>query len=290
MISFLSLFFAWGAFGAVSALERPDADAVEILVVASTTSTENSGLLDHLLPGFEKKTGIDVRVVAVGTGQAIRLAERGDADVLLVHHRPSEDAFVAAGYGVKRHEVMFNDFVLVGPRTDPVGVAGGGDVVAALIKIAADRAPFVSRGDDSGTHKREKELWAAAALDPETALGSQYRATGSGMGATLRVAAELDAYLLIDRGTWLSSGLRGDLAVLVEGDPPLHNPYGAILVNPKRHPHVRAANGRRFIEWLESDEGRARIASFRIAGKPLFHPSPKPSPNPAPKKLKAGSR
>jgi tungstate transport system substrate-binding protein len=243
------------------------------ITVASTTSTENSGLFKHMLPLFEQKTGIQVRVVAVGTGQAIKLAERGDADVLLVHHKPSEEKFVAAGFGVKRRPVMYNDYVLIGPAADPAGIKGQKDAVAAFARIARAGAPFASRGDDSGTHKAELALWQAAGIDLKKAGAGWYRETGSGMGAALNTARGLGAYILSDRGTWASFGNRGDLALLVEGDQRLFNQYGVILVNPARHPHVKAADGQGFIDWLIGDAGQAAIASFRIGGEPLFFPT-----------------
>jgi len=243
------------------------------ITLASTTSTENSGLFAHLLPQFTQSTGIAVRVVAVGTGQALRIARNGDADVLLVHHRPSEEAFVAEGYGVRRHDVMYNDFVLVGPRADPARLRGLDDAAAALARIAAARAPFASRGDDSGTHKKELDLWAAAGLDPSAASGSWYRETGSGMGATLNAATGMGAYALSDRATWLAFRNKGDVEVLVEGDPRLFNPYGVILVNPARHPHVHAREGQAFIDWLVSDPGQAAIAAYRLDGRQLFFPN-----------------
>ncbi len=243
------------------------------LVLASTTSTANSGLFDHLLPKFTTETGIAVRVIVVGTGAALRLGERGDVDVVLVHARTAEERFVAAGHGVARHAVMYNDFVVVGPAADPAGVRGMGDAPAALRRIAAAESPFVSRGDDSGTHKAELRLWAAARVDPKEGSGRWYFETGSGMGATLNTAAAKGAYALADRGTWLSFGNRGDLAILVEGDTRLHNPYGVILVNPARHPHVKAAEGRAFISWLTSPAGQRAIAEFTIGGERLFIPN-----------------
>jgi tungstate transport system substrate-binding protein len=243
------------------------------ITVASTTSTENSGLLGHLLPQFTAATGIAVRVVAVGTGQALRIARNGDADVLLVHHRPSEEAFVAEGHGVARHDVMFNDFVLVGPRADSARLRGLNDAAAALARVAAARAPFASRGDDSGTHKKELGLWAAAGLDPAAASGTWYRETGSGMGATLNAAAAMGAYALTDRATWLAFRNKGDLEVLVEGDRRLFNPYSAILVNPARHPHVHAREGQAFIDWLISGPGQDAIAAYRLDGRQLFFPN-----------------
>ena len=247
--------------------------AERFITVASTTSTKNSGLFDHILPLFEKKTGIQVRVVAVGTGQAIRLARNGDTDVLFVHHRPSEEKFVADGFGVQRFGVMYNDFVIAGPKDDPARIAGMRDAAKALKKIAGARAPFVSRGDDSGTHKKELALWRAAGVDTARASGTWYRETGSGMGATLNTASAMQGYALADRGTWLSFKNRAGLRVLVEGDTRLFNPYGVILVNPKRHPHVKADLGQAFIDWLIGAEGQAAIGAFRINGEVLFKPN-----------------
>ena len=258
----------------IAASLTPAAGAAErFITVASTTSTQNSGLFDYILPLFEKKTGIQVRVVAVGTGQAIRLARNGDADVLFVHHRPSEEKFVAEGFGVRRFGVMYNDFVVVGPDDDPARIAGMTDAAAALKKIAGARAPFVSRGDDSGTHKNELGLWRAAGVDVVRASGSWYRETGSGMGATLNTASAMQGYALADRGTWLSFRNRAGMKVLVEGDERLFNPYGVILVNPRKFPHVKADLGRAFIAWLISPEGQAAIGAFRINGEVLFKPN-----------------
>ena len=249
----------------------PAASAAEkFITVASTTSTQNSGLFDYILPLFKKKTGIEVRVVAVGTGQAIRLARNGDADVLLVHHRPSEEKFVAEGFGVKRFGVMYNDFVIAGPKDDKALVAGMKDAAKALQKIAGARAPFVSRGDDSGTHKKELGLWRAAGVDVKKASGTWYRETGSGMGATLNTASAMQAYVLADRGTWLSFKNRAALRIVVEGDKRLFNPYGVILVNPKKHSHVKAALGQAFIDWLISPDGQAAIGAFTVNGQVLF--------------------
>ena len=243
------------------------------ITVASTTSTENSGLFDHILPLFTGRTGIDVRVVAVGTGQALRLARNGDADVLFVHHRPSEEAIVADGFGVERLDVMYNDFVVVGPGADPAKVHGLVDAAAALKRIAAAGATFLSRGDDSGTHKKERGLWRLAGIDPTAVSGTWYRETGAGMGATLNTAVAMDGHALTDRGTWLAFRNRGNLRILVEGDKRLFNPYGVILVSPSRHPHVKAADGRIFIDWLISPAGQAAIASFRIGGEAAFIPN-----------------
>ena len=244
----------------------------QTITVASTTSTQNSGLFEYLLPQFTADTGIEVRVVAVGTGQAIRIATNGDADVLLVHHPASERSFVADGFGLARHPVMHNDFVLVGPADDPAGVRGTGDIAAALRRIGEAEQVFVSRGDDSGTHKKELELWGAAAVDPRPASGAWYRESGSGMGATLNVASAMAGYTLTDRATWVSFGNKGELEILVEGDPRLHNPYAAIVVNPGLHPHVRAGEAQAFVDWLTSARGQAAIAAYRVDGQQLFFP------------------
>ena len=247
------------------------------ITVASTTSTEQSGLFGHILPLFTQKTGIEVKVVALGTGQALEVGRRGDADVVLVHDRASEERFVADGFATERREVMYNDFVIVGPGADPAGIAGSADAAAALAKIAAARAPFASRGDDSGTHKAERRFWKAAGVDATrlegAGAGDWYRSTGSGMGPTLNTAAGMNAYTLADRGTWLSFANRQDLTVLVEGDERLFNPYGVMVVNPDRHPHVNAAAARRFVDWLVSPEGQAAIAGFTINGEQLFFPN-----------------
>jgi tungstate transport system substrate-binding protein len=242
------------------------------ITVASTTSTEQSGLFGHLLPAFTTNTGIEVRVVAVGTGQALKLGERGDADVVFVHDTPSELKFVAAGWGVDRREVMYNDFVLIGPKSDPAHVSGGHDIVAAYDVIAAAKAPFLSRGDDSGTNKAELRLWKDAGIDVKAASGSWYRETGSGMGPTLNSAAAMAAYTLSDRGTWLSFKNRQDLAIAVEGDRRLFNQYGVMLVNPARHPTVKKEWGLAFIDWLTSPEGQKTIAAYKINGEQLFFP------------------
>lgn len=243
------------------------------ITVASTTSTQNSGLFEYMLPIFQNKTGIEVRVVAVGTGQAIKLAQNGDADVLFVHHKPSEEKFVADGFGVKRSDVMYNDFVIIGPKSDPAGVKGMNDAAAALKKIADSKSPFASRADDSGTHKKELSLWKAADVDVKAASGTWYRETGSGMGATLNTATGMNAYVLSDRGTWLNFENRGDLAILVEGDSRLFNQYGIILVSPEKYPHVKAKDGQAFIDWVLSDEGQKVIADYKIKGQQAFFPN-----------------
>ena len=247
----------------------------EAIVMASTTSTEQSGLFAHLLRDFRKATGIDVKVVALGTGQAIDMARRGDADVLFVHDKPAEEKFVADGFAAKRFEVMYNDFILVGPKADPAATKGN-DIVAALKKVAAGNAPFVSRGDKSGTHAAELRYWKAAGVDLEQIKGPWYRDTGSGMGPALNTASSMNAYILADRGTWLAFKNRGDLAVIVEGDTRLFNQYGVILVNPAKHPHVRKEDGQRFIDWLVSPSGQKAIAAYRIGGEQLFFPNAKP--------------
>jgi len=257
---------------AIGSVTPSAAEDARFITVASTTSTENSGLFGFILPKFEQATGIQVRVVAVGTGQAIKIAERGDADVLFVHHPASEEKFVADGFGVKRYPVMHNDFVVVGPADDPAGVKTAGGAAEAFAKIAESGSVFTSRGDDSGTHKKELALWEAAGVDPRSAPGGWYRETGSGMGATLNVASGMDAYALTDRGTWLAFANRGGLEIVYEGDPAIFNPYGVILVNPDKHPHVKAADGQAFIDWLVSAEGQASIAAFRIEGEQAFFP------------------
>ncbi len=255
------------AFAPAARAEKP------FITVQSTTSTENSGLFKYLLPLFTAKSGIDVHVVAVGSGQAIKNAENGDGDVLLVHARADEEKFVASGAGVKRYDVMYNDFVIVGPSSDAAKIAGGSDPVAALKSIQASSAPFVSRGDDSGTHKAELKLWKAAAVDPKASSGTWYREAGQGMGATLNMAAGLNGYTLSDRASWSAFKNKAELKVLVQGDKALFNPYGIILVNPDKHPNVKAKAGQAFIDWMISAEGQAAIAAFQIDGEPQFFPS-----------------
>jgi len=262
--------------GLLFVLGAPAAGAQEkFIVVSSTTSTEQSGLFAHLLPLFEKDTGIKVRVVALGTGQALDMARRGDADVVFVHDQAAEEKFVAEGFGVKRQPVMYNDFVLVGPKSDPAKIAGGRDILAALQKIAAAQAPFVSRGDKSGTHAAELRYWKAAGVDLDAKKGAWYKDTGSGMGPTLNTASSMNSYVLTDRGTWLSFKNRGDLAILVEGDQKMFNQYGVMLVNPAKHPHVKKDLGQQFVDWVVSPQGQAAIAGYRIGGEQLFFPNAK---------------
>ena len=241
----------------------------DTLRLATTTSTENSGLLAAILPDFEQKTGIGVHVIAVGTGKALRMGRDGDVDVVLVHARPAEETFVAEGYGVERHPVMHNDFVIVGPADDPAGIAGSGDAASALKRIAASQARFVSRGDDSGTHKKELSLWRAAGIAPQ---GRWYLQAGQGMGKVLQMASEMQAYTMTDRGTWLAMRDKLDLKLLVEGDERLFNPYGIIAVNPARHPGVKYREANELIKWFTSEETKRKIAAFRIGGEQLFVP------------------
>ena len=243
------------------------------ILVQSTTSTQNSGLFEHILPLFQAETGIEVRVVAVGTGQAIRNAANGDGDVLFVHAKSAEEKFVAAGDGVARFDVMYNDFVIVGPPSDPAGVAGTRDVVAALTRIAEAQAPFASRGDDSGTHKAELRLWKEAGIDAQASSGGWYRETGSGMGATLNTGIGMASYVLTDRATWIAYGNKGEYGIAIEGDPKMFNQYGIILVNPAKHPHVKAEAGQAFIDWVLSDAGQEAIANYKIEGQQLFFPN-----------------
>jgi tungstate transport system substrate-binding protein len=243
------------------------------ITVASTTSTEQSGLFRHLLPIFEKKTGTQVRVVALGTGQALDLARRGDADVVFVHAKSAEEKFIAEGHGVKRLPVMYNDFVLVGSRSDPAKVAGGKDIVEALRKVKAAAAPFVSRGDRSGTHMAELALWKTAGIDIAADKGPWYRDTGQGMGPALNTASSMNGYILTDRATWISFKNRGELAIVVEGDKRLFNQYGVILVNPEKHPSVKKELGQSFVDWVVSPDGQKAIADYKIGGEQLFFPN-----------------
>lgn len=243
------------------------------IVVASTTSTQDSGLFGHLLPMFKAKTGIDVKVVAQGTGQALDTGRRGDADVVFVHAKPAEEKFVAEGFGVKRYPVMYNDFILVGPKGDPAGIKGTKDIVAALTAIKAKGADFISRGDKSGTHQAELNLWKVAGIDIARDKGPWYKEIGQGMGAALNTASASNAYVLADRGTWLSFKNRGDLMIAVEGDKRLFNQYGVMLVNPAKHPGVKKDLGQQFIDWLVSSEGQKAIADYKINGEQLFYPN-----------------
>ena len=246
------------------------------IVVASTTSTEQSGLFGHLLPAFTAKTGIEVKVVAVGTGQALDIGRRGDADVVFVHDRAAEDKFMAEGQGVKRFDVMYNDFVVIGPKDDPARIASSGNVLDAFRKLVDAKAQFISRGDRSGTNAAELRYWKAAGVDIGAAKGAWYKEIGQGMGAALNTATALDAYTLSDRGTWLSFKNRGNLAILVQGDKRLFNQYGVMLVNPERHPNVKVAEGQAFIDWLLSPEGQKTIESYKINGEQLFFPDAGP--------------
>jgi tungstate transport system substrate-binding protein len=270
-----------GACLAVALSFGPSALAQRFITMASTTSTEQSGLFAHLLPPFEQKTGIDVRVVAVGTGQALDLARRGDADVVFVHSKQAEEEFVREGHGLERHAVMCNEFVLIGPRSDPAGLAGKTDTLAAFRRIKDAAAPFVSRGDRSGTHLAELALWTAAGIDIEREKGPWYRATGQAMGPALNTASAMNAYVLADRATWLAFTNRGELTILVEGDSRLTNQYGVILVNPDRHPHVKRVEGQALIDWLVSAEGQAAIAAFKIGREQPFCPNAGAAPGAA---------
>ena len=261
------------ALAAIGILAAAATQAGErFITVASTTSTEQSGLFGHLLPLFAKASGIKVRVVALGTGQALDMARRGDADVVFVHDKAAEEKFVAEGFGVRRQEVMYNDFIVVGPRADPAGALGH-DILEGLRRIAATKSPFVSRGDKSGTHAAELRYWQGAGVDLDARKGAWYRDTGSGMGPALNTAAAMNAYILADRGTWLSFRNRGDLGIIVEGDTRLFNQYGVILVNPTKHPHVKQSDGQKFIDWVVSVDGQKAIADYRIGGEQLFFPN-----------------
>ena len=258
---------------AAAVFSAPLAAADKSFILQSTTSTANSGLYDAILPLFEQKTGIRANVVAVGTGQAIKNAMNGDGDVLLVHAKPAEEQFVKGGYGVERFDVMYNDFIIVGPPSDPAGIAGGKDAVAALKAIANSKSLFASRGDNSGTNKKEIALWQASGIDPKPGSGTWYRETGSGMGATLNAAVGMGAYTMTDRGTWISFKNKADYRIVIEGDDKLFNQYGVILVNPARHPNVRQAEGQAFIDWILSDAGQAAIAGYKLGGQQLFFPN-----------------
>jgi tungstate transport system substrate-binding protein len=262
----LTALLALALLGAPAALAQDRS-----IVVSSTTSTQDSGLFGHILPLFKARTGIEVKVVSQGTGQALDTARRGDADVVFVHAKAQEDKFVADGFGVKRHPVMYNDFILIGPKSDPAKVNGGKDIVAALKAIRDKGAPFISRGDRSGTHSAELNLWKAAGIDIAKDKGPWYKEIGQGMGAALNTASASTAYVLADRGTWLSFRNRGDLVIAVEGDKRLFNQYGVILVSPQKHAHVKTELGQQFIDWLVSPEGQKAIADFKINGEQLFY-------------------
>lgn len=250
----------------------PAAAQERFIVVASTTSTQDSGLFGHLLPIFKARTNIEVRVVALGTGQALATARKGDADVVFVHDKVAEAKFVEEGFGIDRREVMYNDFIIVGPKSDPAKVAGK-DVIAALKKVETARAPFASRGDKSGTHAAELRYWKIAEIDPQNGKGTWYRETGAGMGPTLNTASAMNAYAFTDRGTWLSFKNRGELTILVEGDVRLFNQYGVMLVNPAKHPHVRKELAQQFVDWLTGPEGQFVIAAYKVEGQQLFFPN-----------------
>ena len=268
---FASLIFASLAFSILASAGSALAQE-RTITVASTTSTEQSGLFGYLLPRFTESTGIGVKVVAVGTGQALDIGRRGDADVVFVHDKVAEEKFLAEGFGVKRFDVMYNDFLVIGPKADLAQIAGGKDVAEALQKIAAAKAAFVSRGDRSGTHEAELRLWKVAGVDLSAVKGDWYREIGQGMGAALNMASSANAYLISDRGTWLAFRNRGDLAILTEGDRRLFNQYGVMLVNPAKHPHVKAKEGQAFIGWLISSDGQNTIADYKVGGEQLFFP------------------
>ena len=263
------LSLALASFASAAVAQTPE----RFIVVSSTTSTTDSGLFNHILPLFKAKTGIDVRVVSQGTGQALDTGRRGDADVVFVHAKPQEEKFIADGFGVERKPVMYNDFVLIGPKSDPAGIKGATDIVAALKTIQTKQAPFVSRGDKSGTHAAELSLWKTAGIEGEQLKGAWYREIGQGMGAALNTASALNGYVLSDRATWLNFKNRGELAIVVEGDKRLFNQYGVILVNPAKHTNVKAKDGQAFIDWLISPEGQKAIGDYKINGEVLFFPN-----------------
>jgi len=267
------LLFVLGALVLASPAVAQDKSQEKSIVVASTTSTQDSGLFGYLLPIFKQKTGIDVKVVAQGTGQALDTARRGDADVVFVHAKSAEEKFLGEGFGVKRFPVMYNDFVLIGPGADPAGIKGSKDIVAALKAIKDRAAPFISRGDKSGTHIAELALWTAAGVDIEKDKGAWYKSIGQGMGAALNTASASNAYVLTDRGTWLAFKNRGELVIAVEGDRRLFNQYGVMLVNPAKHPSVKKEPGQQFIDWLVSTDGQKAIAGYKIGGEQLFYPN-----------------
>ncbi|MFK7816375.1 MAG: substrate-binding domain-containing protein [Gammaproteobacteria bacterium] len=254
-------------------ISSANANEESFITLSSTTSTDNSGLLEYLIPKFKEKSGINVRVIAVGTGRALQLGKRGDADAVLVHHKTSEEQFVENGFGIDRRDVMYNDYVIVGPRKDPANIQYIKHAAEAFKLISQNKVPFISRGDDSGTHKKELELWTLASVDAQKHSGDWYREAGAGMGTTLNIANGMDAYTLTDRGTWLSFKNRDELALLFENDPPLFNQYGIILVNPERHEHIKYQEAKQFSDWLISKEGQQAIAEFSLKGKQLFFPN-----------------
>ncbi len=262
---------------AISMLTKPVMADDRSIIVQSTTSTANSGLYAHLLPAFEAETGIAVHVVAVGTGQALRNARNCDGDVLLVHDKASEEAFVEEGFGVERFDLMYNDFVIVGPPADPAGIDGMQEVTEALIEIAVNKALFASRGDDSGTHKKERALWATSGIDPSEASGEWYRETGSGMGATLNIAVGMGAYVMTDRATWISFRNKDDFTVLIEGQDALFNQYGVVLIDEKACPQVKTEFGQHFVDWIRSTAGQDAISTYRVDGQQLFFPNADPT-------------
>ena len=262
------------AITTLSLLSQPVSAQEKSIVVSSTTSTEQSGLFGFILPIFKMKSGIDVKVVAVGTGQALDIGRRGDADVVFVHDKPAEEKFVSEGFSTQRNEVMYNDFVLIGPKSDPAKIAGGKDIQVAFKKVATAQAPFVSRGDKSGTHAAELRYWKDAGIAPATG-SSWYKETGSGMGPALNTASAMNGYILSDRATWLTFKNRGDLAILVQGDPKLFNQYGVMLVNPAKFPNVKKVEGQAFIDWILSKNGQDVIASYQVGGEQLFFPNAK---------------
>ena len=249
------------------------------ILLQSTTSTKNSGLYAYILPVFKEKTGVDVRVVAVGTGQALKNARNGDADVLLVHAKSAEEEFVREGYGVERFDLMYNDYIIVGPDNDPGNVAEMGDVLSAMIRIADTESVFASRGDNSGTHIKELSLWELSGVPINEVSGDWYRETGSGMGATLNTAVAMQAYTLTDRATWISFGNKQNFKVIIQDDPPMFNQYGVIIVNPEKHPHVKINLAKQFVDWVLSEEGQSLIASYRVSGQQLFFPNAKRTAN-----------
>src|SRR5262245_17892442 len=269
----MKLIHAFAGLALLLSVTAPASAQEKSIVVASTTSTQDSGLFGHILPLFKAKSGIEVRVVAQGTGQALDTGRRGDADVLFVHAKAQEEKFVADGFGVRRYPVMYNDFVLIGPRSDPAGIKGMNDITSALQAIKAKTAPFISRGDRSGTHIAELDLWKAAGIDITKDKGPWYKEIGQGMGAALNTASASNAYVLADRGTWISFKNRGELDIVVQGDKRLFNQYGVMLVNPAKHPHVKKEIGQAFVDWLVSAAGQKAIADYKIEGQQLFFPN-----------------